>query len=416
MNHRKTKSSKTASAIPHPRKKSPLKSKEKFATQKSIAAHLNISRTTVAEIIGGRAAHRYNAETRRKVLEAAKHLNYRPDRSAQAIRRGRSNLIGIIHFGGAYEVSRQMRYYLAQAVHAHGYDVSITESNNLYDQQGHGTIERLLASRVEGIIISHSIEAFGIEEIQILKSAGIPLVTLSGQEEWHIPTVDTDIRGAMRRMVRHLVQIGHKKLLLLTNRYNARTTTGRIQGFIDGIAPYADPARSLSRTQEPVTGSIARVDADRGSFDMATPAYRLMKHLIAHHPLPDAVVCHNDHWARGVYAAACEAGLRIPEDLAVTGFDNESFGAYAPFELTTASSPIPDEAEKTVEMMVDLIRQKKLLQHHYTFPCELIVRRSCGTPQKEKRPCFLPQAPLLPHDISLHSCMEHPPFPLIPKL
>lgn len=352
----------------------PKKPAAEYATQKTLARELNVSRTTVAQILGG-WAHRYSEETRRRVLEAAKRHNYRPHRSAQAVRRGRSNLIGIIHFGGSYEVSRQMRSDLVQEVSAKGYDVSLVEARFTPGQE-HRAVEQLLEARAEGVLIANSVESFGIENIAILKSTGTPIVALCGREEWGVPTVYQDIRGAMRRMVRHLAELGHRDLLLLTNRYEARSTLCRIQGFLDGVTQYG---KMPGENSGPLTGRVERLHADRGGLDMAEPAWHSMKALIASGaPLPDAILCHNDHWARGVYAAAHKAGLRIPEDLAITGFDNETFGAYPPFEFTTVSSPISSEVEKAVEMLVDLIHQRPLTTEQYLFPYELVVRRSCG--------------------------------------
>lgn len=360
-----------------------MKPPEKYPTQKTIARDLNVSRTTVAEILGGKATHRYNEETRRKVLEAAKRLNYRPHRSAQEVRRGRSNLIGVIHFGGAYEVSRRMRYYLAQAVTEQGYDVSLVESS-IVDGHEHRAVSRLLEARVEGVIIANAIEAFGMHEINALKTTGVPIVTLAGREEWGIPAVYEDIRSVMRRLVRHLANLGHRRLLLLTNQYEARTTLSRIAGFTGGIADCGGTMDAANADGGAIVGRVERILPDRGSFDFAAQAYQFMKGLIASGNLPDAILCHNDHWARGIFAAAYEAGLRIPEDLAITGFDNETFGAYAPFEFTTVECPIAREAEKTVEMMVDMIHERPLEQQQVTFPCELIIRRSCGATLQTK--------------------------------
>ncbi len=354
-------------------------------TQRMLAKNLGLSRTTVAEILGGKATHRYNDETCKRVLEAAKLINYRPHRSAQAMRRGRSNLIGVIHFGGAYEVSRQMRYYLIQGIRAAGYDAAVMESTP-QDRIGNRPVDQLLEARVEGVIISNTIESFGVEDVEILKAAGVPVVTLAGQEKWGIPAVFEDIRGAMRRLVRHVCGVGHRKLMLLTNQYDSRASLTRIQGFADGIAECGGALQEGAKgspgprefgASTAIEGSVVRIVADRGAFDLAEPAYHFMQRLIAQGTLPDVILCHNDQWARGVFAAAYERGLRVPEDIALTGFDNESFGAYPPFEFTTVGAPTTSEAEKTVELLVDSIRGISVPQQ-ILFPCELVLRRSCG--------------------------------------
>ncbi len=357
-----------------------------YTTQKALARELNVSRTTVAQVLGG-MAHRYSEETQRRVWEAARRLNYRPHRSAQAMRRGRSNLIGVIHFGGSYEVSRQMRYGLVQEVGVCGYEVLPVEFS-LMPGREHRVVEQLLEARVEGVIIANSIESFGEEDIHILKSAGLPVVALSGRKDWGLPAVYEDIPGVMRRMVCHLNDLGHRDLLLLTNLYEARQTLCRIQGFEEGLAQCGGKIGAAADDGQ-LTGRIERVHADRGFFDTAEPAYHFMKSLIAHGgPLPDAVLCHNDHWARGVYAAAHEAGLRVPDDLALTGYDNESFGAYPPFEFTTTVTPIAQEVERAVQMLMDLIHHRPLVEDQCVFPCELVIRRSCGTTLSISPPSF----------------------------
>lgn len=355
----------------------------KIPTQLAIAKELKLSRTTVAEILGGRVSHRYNAETCRMVLEAARNANYRPNRAAQMVRRGRSNLIGIVHFGGMYEVSRQVRHFLTQGISASGYNYSVNELHP-YDGGSRLAMERLLEERVEGVIISGMVEAFGADDISLLTQAGVPAVTLAGSENWGIPAVYEDAHDAMRRMTNHVIGVGHRRILLLTNLYQARPTASRISGFSEAIEANGGvllPSVSAlpKKADSGVIGMVARVEADRGVFDMLACSYRYMHQLIAAKAVPDVILCHNDQWARGVIAAALEAGLRIPEDVAVTGFDNEALSSYAPYYLTSVAQPSAVAAEKTLSLIVGLIQGRTFSQEKYAFPCDLVVRRSCGS-------------------------------------
>jgi LacI family transcriptional regulator len=340
----------------------------KVPTQKDIAEAVGVSRETVSHILGGKGIHRYNEETRQKVLEAANALGYRPNRAAQTIRKGRSNLVGVIHFGTSYHIARQTAHFLPQAINGRGYDTFVV------DLSWHGechrrALDQLVEARVEGVIIAHMVETFGRDDVQILTQAGIPALTLAGNEKLGIPVLYGDSRGAFRDLVTHLGKVGHKRFLLLTTSHQGRTKLSRVAGFRDGLHTLGHPD---------VSGEIVELEAERGGFDSSIPAYQYVRRLIQAGQLPDAIVCTNDHWARGAFAAALEAGLKIPEDLAVTGFDNEPFGAMAPYFLTTATPDVGAECEKAAEVMADLIANKPLPQREYIFPCELVIRRSCG--------------------------------------
>lgn len=342
--------------------------KSPIPTQMSIAKALGVSRVTVSHVLSGREAHRYNEETRRRILTAAQEMGYRPNRAAQVMRKGRSNLIGIIHFGTAYHIARQAAHYLPQAINQLGFETFVV------DLSWHGechkrVLEHLIDARVEGVIISHMVESFDRKEVEILTQAGIPAVTFAGKETLGIPALYADTASAFRDLVIHLAQLGHRELLLLTNDYQSRTTQSRIAGFQEGLQRTA---------QFGVTGSLQQLPADRTNFDVSASAYEHVRKLIQRNALPDAILCTNDQWARGVFAAALEAGLEIPRDLAVTGFDNEPFGSRAPYHLTTATPNVGEECEQAVAILAKMMAGLPLPKQVFVCPCELLIRRSCG--------------------------------------
>lgn len=335
-------------------------------TQAAIANAVGISRASVSHILSGRNADRYQVETRRKVLAEAEALGYRPHRAAQFMRTGKSNLIGVIHFGTGHHNARQASHYLPQAINAAGYETFVV------DMSWHGdchrrALELLIEARVEGVIISFGVESFGVDDVQMLTQAGIPVVTLAGNEKLGIPIFLGDVQLAFRDLTWHLAGLGHRTLMLLTSDCEARPTMSRIAGFEEGL-----------RTLEGVTGEIVRLPRDRGGFDLDAQAYEFVKKLIADKALPDAILASNDQWARGVFAAALEAGLRIPQDLAVTGADNEPFAARAPFYFTTTALDVGQESQKAVEVLLEMIQGGTIPTTPFVFPCRLVIRNSCG--------------------------------------
>lgn len=350
-------------------------------TQAQVAALAGVSQETVSHILGSKA-DRYQESTRLRVLEAVRQLGYRPHRGAQLMRKGKSNLIGIIHFGTSNNLALETAVYLPQMIQSQGYDVFVV------DLSWHGgchrrAVELLVEARVEGVIISHMVESFGRDEVAILEQAGIPVVSLAGNEKLGIPTVFGDSGVAIQSITEHLLDLGHQSLLLLANEYESRPTLSRMAGFQTAIKQaggrLVDGLDALVEASEETTlGMIQRLPADRGNFDQSLSAYHYTQRLIANRLLPDVVVCSNDHWARGVFSAALEAGLRIPDDLAVTGFDNESFAARAPYYLTTAAPDVAEESRKVVEILIELMAGRPAGAMQYVFPCKVIIRQSCG--------------------------------------
>ncbi len=356
-------------------------------TQKKIAEHLGLGRSTVSNILRGDRTQRYDEVTRKLVLETAEELGYRPNRAARSIRMGRSNLVGVIHFGMGYEVSRQVAHYLPQAVAETGYEVFVADLG-WHAGSYRRAVEQLVEARVEGVIIAHMTEGFTLEEVGILKRAGIPVAALAGNEMLGVPVVCGDSESATQEMVNHLVGLGHRRIVQLLNRYDSRPMRNRAAGFAKGIAACGgrliaehDPepvTEWLRRPGRGLEGRLVRLEQEQGLFDSTIPAYRYVRGLIAANALPDAIVCANDQWAKGAFSAAFEAGLRVPEDFAVTGFDNESFSAYAPYYLTTAAQALDEECSKITEVIVDLIQGRSLSQKQFVYPCRVITRRSCG--------------------------------------
>lgn len=354
-------------------------------SQRKIAEHLNLGRSTVANILRGENLLKYSEETRQAVMEAAERFGYRPNRASRSIRIGRTNVIGVIHFGGQNEVSRRAFNYLAKGIADRGYDLYVLDLT-WYDGSISKAVDKLVEMRVEGVVICYMADYFGAAEIDILKRAKIPAVSIGGNEKWGIPTVHGDAESSLKEVVKHLISVGHQRLHLLTNNYKARTTGNRIAGFKAGILEAGgtildNPGQSDAIIRWPkedgLYGRITQIEVTPNLFE---PAYQYVNRLIDADILPDAFVCSNDQWARQTFLALLQRGVKVPDDVAVTGFDNDQFCNYPPYYLTTVAQPIEAECEKVVELLLALIKGEKLQQDHFVFPCSLVVRKSSSRP------------------------------------
>jgi len=380
-----------------------------MVTHKQIAEQLGIAPRTVSNILSGNSIYAYSQKTRERVLKAAQELNYRPNRSSQAVRRRRSNLIGIIHFASVAEVARKTDSLLPRLINSEGYDYMVIDMN------WHGgsvdrVLDELIQARVEGVIISHMTESFGPRYVEMLAKVGIPAVVIYGDDQLNIPLICDDVRSAFFAMTQHLQALGHQRLLLMINTYTARPSRQRQEGFelaVRDFGPcrvfddmtYFDRSGRASAWEAQPEARVLKVDLSRFGYDPRLGYYETAKRLISQSSLPDAVICFNDIAAISTCMAALEAGLRVPSDLAVTGTDNDLFGEFPLFSLTTIEKDLEGAGTAAVETLIQQIRSKQIIRSSSvrTFPSQLVLRTSCGRQAKpdESSPlyCSIPTIP-----------------------
>jgi len=360
-------------------------------TQRQIAESLDLSLATVANILGERPGLRYATATRQRVLKAAAQMGYQPNRAAQTVRRRRSNLIGIVHFGAGIEAAHKTNLTLAADVCARGYDYLAVDMNWLG-----GSVERvineLIQARVEGVIISHIQEVFRKEHVDMLTRVGIPVVEVNGERRSGASIICDDVFGAFQALTQHLLHVGHRRILHLwpaiDHLEENRALGERLKGFraaFEGQGKWLSIKEEeffsawpnkLSKTQD-VLGVTVMQDMNLYST-LDKPVYRFCKRLFTAGVLPDAIVCTNDMYAIELIAAGLEQGVRVPEDVAVTGYDNDRLGHYPAFGLTTAEQDITGICSAATAEVFKRLTHPKGSPKHRTFPSKLILRTSCG--------------------------------------
>lgn len=355
-----------------------------LTTQAQIARKLGISRSTVAAALNPQSPVRLSERTRRRVAAAAERLGYRPHRYAQIMRAGASNLIGVFHFGGLSQVAAERVWHASHAILAAGYQVWSTDAS--WTTGGvRAACEAMLDARVEGAIVAGLNDPVSVTELGILRNAGIPIVTLSGNEFPRTPQIRGDARTAFHDLVGHLVRQGRRRLVLLfslTHRIQqgAYIWAGveRREGFRAGLAAARGREVRVFTGRRGVEGIVRGLEFVPDRFDPYSRAREAMREIYPRLK-PDAVVCGNDDWAIGALAALRELGVRVPEEVAVTGFDNTAVGAYLDVPLTTVEQPSRRMAEHAVELLVRKINGQRVPSTPVRFPCTLVVRRSCGS-------------------------------------
>ncbi len=357
-------------------------------TQKTIAEALGLSSTTVGLVLGScatREAKKLAPETVAKIEAKARELGYQPNRAAQSIRTGRSNLIGVVHFGGGTEIGLAANRSLADQITASGYRhlaVDLSWHGNCVER----ALQELIQAGVEGVAISLITEAFRAEHTAMLRQAGIPVISVNGDPRMNVPLVCDDVENAFARLTTHALKEGHKKLLLIIHDASNRAMRMRQAGFERGlagerVAAFEDEASFNAgwpalRATPGTIGTVVKLPQKTNSSEFRHDIYRLVRRLAKAGELPDVIFCTSDSSAFGVFAAAAECGLRIPEDFAVIGWGNYDYGRYPAYSLTTVDPNIERSCNAAIGQLIRRVRDNTAPMEDRLFESDLIVRNS----------------------------------------
>ncbi|MGW0215722.1 LacI family DNA-binding transcriptional regulator [Micromonospora chokoriensis] len=325
---------------------------------KDVAERAGVSVKTVSNVVNGYVHVR--ADTRARVEEAIVELNYRPNLSARHLRKGRTGVIALavpeLHIPYVAELAR----HVVTAAAAYGWTV-------LIDQTG----ERVVACGItdhliDGLIVSPS--ALTAEDLAGLD--GTPVVLL-GERVEHGPAdrVVIDNVTAAREITDHLIKLGRRRIAAIGPQRTDESASARLR-----LAGYADALRA------------AGLDYDEALVAPASAWHRAdgaaaMRGLLTSGVRPDAVFCFNDTLALGALRALHEAGLRVPEDVAVAGFDDIEDGR---FSIPTLSTVAPDK-ERIAHLAVELLANRldgdrAAPARALSAPYRLELRESTRTP------------------------------------
>lgn len=329
-------------------------------TQKELAAKLGVSYSTVSLALSG--SPKVNPETLRQVQAAAAAAGYRPNLNARALQGHRSRLIGIVfpEFSHAYygELSRDLHRLFRAA----GYTaVAFTVSDH---QDLRKLLDELCGRGVDGIVSGLHDPA-----LQPLCRSRIGVVMYRAAGPLPCSSVDIDREAGGYTAGQHLIGLGYRHLAYLGSTHGG--CEDRLLGFVRAVA------------EAGLELPAARI-VDRGSGLAA--GYAALQTLLRQGPPPRAVFAFNDSTALGAMRAAHEAGLRIPQDLAVVGFDDISEGRFAIPALTTVAQPREETARHLVELMLARLDAGRPDIRHVRLATRLIVRESCGSPRVAANP------------------------------
>jgi LacI family transcriptional regulator len=331
-------------------------------TLEEIAKLSNVSRSTVSRVINNDPHVR--STTREKVMAVVHQTNYRPNLAARSLATANTQILGLVVPAGVGVAFGDPFFPLF----VEGVAAACTETDHLvmlwladtdYERRMIGQI--VSNGLLEGLIVSSMYLPDPMLD-SIINSA-LPFV-LIGQplNRPEMNYVEVENRNGAREIITYLLHLGCRKIATITGPLSSPPGFYRKEGYLDALR-----ARSV-----PVDPSLI-VEADFTEAD----GYYAMQRLIPYRP--EAVFGASDMIAIGAMRALREAGLRVPEDIAVVGFDDIPAAAHTQPPLTTVHQPTRRMGKIAVEMLIDLIEHPGNNQHHVVLPTELIIRESCGS-------------------------------------
>ncbi|AXP82125.1 HTH-type transcriptional regulator DegA [Mariniflexile rhizosphaerae] len=334
---------------------------KKKTTIKDIASVLNISPAAVSKALHDDS--RISAKTKEAVKKVAKDLNYQPNHLASALRRGKSNLVGVIVPRTNSHFFSSVIQNIEEVLNKEGYNIIITQSNESYKKECRN-IDTLLFTQVDGIIASMANETISLDFYEKIKSKGIPLILFDrGENDLNVDYIGINDYDSSHMIVEHLVQQGCKRIAHIGGYRHTRIFNNRIRGYIDAIKKHHLPLDEALLIESSLTLEDGR---DK------------MMQLLNLKNRPDAVYVAGDYAALGALQVLKENNIEIPNTIALVGFGNEPFTSMVTPSISSINQHSDDIGKLAAQTFLKRVNDLKTKQtlNKIILDAELIVRDS----------------------------------------
>ena len=325
---------------------------------KDIARLAKVSHPTVSRALQNSPL--VNAKTAAKIRKIAEEAGYRASAVARGLVTRRTRTIGLVVTTVNDPFAGEVALGIEQAANDHGYSVFLANSNADPERE-RKMVQTFAEQRVDGIVVTSS--RVGAEYLPLLAEMMVPMVLVNDQyPDEFVHSVMIDNVSGSRAAAKHLIELGHRRIAYIGDRTGYQSDAERLGGYKEALAAAGiafAPELSVAGDSTP-EGAIRAVDG-----------------LLALSDAPTAICCYNDMTALGAMRAAAAHGLRVPQDISVTGFDDLFFASYLEPPLTTVRQPMRRMGRMAMENLL------KLMSGHETVPqprveTELMVRGSTG--------------------------------------
>jgi len=336
----------------------------KRPTIRTVAARAGVSPATVSRVLNDSAA--VNPDTRERVLRAARELDFTPNPIARALTAKKTFLLGVILPDLTGEFFTQLLQGIDAIAYGKGYHIVVSCSHSQRNEI-HTLAKLMSEGRVDGLIVMEPL--LGAKALSSLTRFRVPAVVLN--YPWNggmVQSILVDNQRGAYLATRHLLEHGYQPLAMIRGPAGNFDAESREEGYRQALREHGlDPEAQ---------GGVYLV---RGDFDRRS-GYLAMSMLLGLATPPRAVFAANDEMAIGAYSAIADLGLRVPEDVAIAGFDDIDVASCIRPPLTTVHVPITELGSTAAERLIRAIenREEQGSAESIILPTGLVIRESCG--------------------------------------
>ncbi|WP_192843066.1 LacI family DNA-binding transcriptional regulator [Aureimonas frigidaquae] len=339
------------------------------ATLSDVAKAAGVHPSTVSRALNPQTAHIVNQETLERVRRVAQDLDYRINNLASNLRRSRSGLIGVVMRDFTNMMLPVMFRGIENRLRESGY-MALLGNTYADAARKHDLVRTFLDHRVDGFVVTYADR--DDHDLDLVRSRNIPLVLLNRETD-HLgdPTILPDLVIGTEAVIAHLLELGHRRIGILAGPRNAVTADHKLDGFRSALA-----RREIILCDSETRRAHLATDTDGedAAFD-----------LLSARPELTALACGNDLLALGAVRAAARLGMRCPEDLSITGFNDIPFLDRVTPPLTSVSIPHYEMGYAAAHAIVSRISGGPISDKERRFPCTLVVRASTSSPRHGSR-------------------------------
>lgn len=334
---------------------------KKDITIYDIAQKLDLSSATVSRALQDHPA--INKNTRKKIQDAAKELGYRHNNFASSLRKQKTNTIGVIVHELNSNFITSVLAGIEKVTTQAGYDLIIAHSSESFEKEAANALN-LFHKRVDGLIASLAFDTKGLDHYKQYEEKGIPVIFFDRVEEKSDSTkVIIDNYKCGYQATQHLIEQGCKRIVLVTANLKRNVYAQRHKGYNDALFD-----NGIAYNKEYV---LIKDLSEQCGVEAALQILKMK-------PLPDGAFITNDFSAAVCMQTLKEHGVRIPEDIAVVGFNNDAISKIIEPQLTTIHYPGIDMGEIAARNLINHLKGISNINHTNTIVVrsELIIRKS----------------------------------------
>ncbi len=348
---------------------------------KDIAQQIGVSEATVSMALRNRST--ISKARREEIQKLAQKMNYRPNRMAQGLARGKTKTIGLVIGTLQLEIAQKKAVCMDRIANAAGYKLFISYSKN-EPERTLTLAEELIACGVDGLFIAGNNIPDDNTKLQKKFNFNIPTVFIDSKVpmEYCSNVVLHDKATGVEQAIDTLCELGHRQIYMLYSFWEYWWLDSRFTGFVEGLKRHNidNPDNRIYKIDD----QLCKL-TDEPFQDINTPGEQNTNMIIAKnidnflqtHPDCTAIICSNDNVAIAITTYLLNRGIKVPEDISIVGIDNIPAARIIYPSLSTVSQPVDKVIETAFNIMIKCIKQPARPPEKVVIPTQFIRRKSC---------------------------------------